>query len=516
MVKRALVPRLLVTIVSVAVLGVGALSARADAPLRTAVVALGYGAGEGDLAFSRTADSGATVVRLDLLWAAVAPTAPTNPTDPADPAYQWSSYDAEVTLAAAHGLEVIAELDSTPSWALNPATAGATPTLPDPVALGKFAQAAAARYSGTVPGPPRVRYWEAWNEPNISLSLQPQFVAGAPITPDWYRQMVNAVAAGVKAVHADNLVIAGGTAPFYDNTPAVTAIDPDWGPLSFMRALLCLGSDLKATCSAPVHFDIWAHHPYTSGGPWRSAVRPNDVSLGDLPEMRTVLDAGVATGHVVSDIPVRFWVTEFSWDSDPPDPQGVPEPLLTRWTAEALYTMWQSGVSLVTWFTLRDYPFPSIPYQAGLYYRGSTLALDTPKPHLQAFRFPFVAYAHRSQLEVWGRTPGGKPADVIVEQSAVPGWNILGTVRADSDGIFMARFQRSPVGTVRARSIELGAVSAPFSLDVPRDQTFTPFGGPPLEPEPTTARPILPHGGSTNSARRIALETQLRNTGSSP
>ena len=49
-------------------------------------------------------------------------------------------------------------------------------------------------------------------------------------------------------------------------------------------------------------------------------------------------------------------MTEFSWDSNPPDPKGVPAVLEGRWVAEALYRMWSAGVSLVTWFTLRDQP----------------------------------------------------------------------------------------------------------------------------------------------------------------
>ena len=31
-------------------------------------------------------------------------------------------------------------------------------------------------------------------------------------------------------------------------------------------------------------------------------------------------------------------------------------------------------------------------YESGLYFRGSTIANDFPKPSLNAFRFPFTAY----------------------------------------------------------------------------------------------------------------------------
>ncbi len=111
----------------------------------------------------------------------------------------------------------------------------------------------------------------------------------------------------------------------------------------FMRALLCL----QPVCGDPAHFDIWAHHPYTSGGPNHQATRPNDVSLGDLPEMRKVLVDGIKVGHVLSATEVRFWVTEFSYESNPPDPGGLKPGLGARWTSEALYRMWRAGVTQV-------------------------------------------------------------------------------------------------------------------------------------------------------------------------
>ena len=52
--------------------------------------------------------------------------------------------------------------------------------------------------------------------------------------------------------------------------------------------------------------------------------------------MKVLLDAAARTRHVRSRAPVRFWVTEFSWDTNPPDPRGVPVKLQARWLSEAL------------------------------------------------------------------------------------------------------------------------------------------------------------------------------------
>ena len=268
------------------------------------------------------------------------------------------------------------------------------------------------------------------------------------------------------------------------SAPEVKQVNPKWGPLTFMRDLLCLDHNLRRKCSERVRFDIWAHHPYTSGGPTQHAVLEDDVSLGDLDEMRRVLQAGIRVGNVVSRGLPPFWVTEFSWDSNPPDRYGVPVGLHVRWTAEALYRMWTHGVSLVAWFLLRDEPATSFA-QSGLYFRGPTLAADRPKPALRAFRFPFVAFPQHAQrrVYVWGRTPSGRKTRVLVEQQFRGGWKRLGVVQADRHGIFHARFATHRTGFVRARTLDRVERAVPFSLASPPNRRFYPFGEGPFPTE---------------------------------
>ena len=66
----------------------------------------------------------------------------------------------------------------TPPWA----NGGARPTRAprDATRLREFAYAAATRYSGGYVRNdgillPRVRYWTAWNEPNLQIGLVPQW-----------------------------------------------------------------------------------------------------------------------------------------------------------------------------------------------------------------------------------------------------------------------------------------------------------------------------------------------------
>ena len=217
-----------------------------------------------------------------------------------------------------------------------------------------------------------------------------------------------------------------------------------------MRAVLCMsaGARPRPTCSARSTFDAWTHHPFTSGGPTHHAASKDDVSLADLPEMRRLLTAASKAGHIRSARAPEFWVTEFAWDTRPPDPNPLAAPidLQARWTSEALYRSWKSGVSLFTWFLLRD-ELLSTPYQDGLFFRnGEDLRDARPKPTFYAFRFPFVAYRHGSKVSVWGRTPNGRPGAVSVQRWTGAAWRWTGTFKANRYGIFS--------GNVRYRKAE--------------------------------------------------------------
>src|SRR5438270_90526 len=83
--------------------------------------------------------------------------------------------------------------------------------------------AAARRYSGAFAGLPRVRYWIAWNEPNLSSFLTPQ---RNNVSANIYRALLNAFASAVKAVHQDNQVVAGQLDPVASHAAGYRAIAP--------------------------------------------------------------------------------------------------------------------------------------------------------------------------------------------------------------------------------------------------------------------------------------------------
>ena len=50
--------------------------------------------------------------------------------------------------------------------------------------------------------------------------------------------------------------------------------------------------------------DIWSHNPYTSGAPTHQAFGADNVSINELPKMRSLLQAAEAAHHTTSSGPV--------------------------------------------------------------------------------------------------------------------------------------------------------------------------------------------------------------------
>jgi hypothetical protein len=442
-------------------------------PLRTALLdPFTFTGAQQQTAFQMTRAAGATYVRLVVPWSEITPATPPAdfvPTDPTSPYYSWGWLDNTVTQIEANGLTPILDISSAPAWALAWKGSGQTAGAPKASELGAFATAVARRYDGSN-GEPPVHVFQVWNEPNLSLDLSPVNAAAT------YRGMVNAVATSVHAVNPRNVVVAGGLDPF--ENLAKTFISQ--APLAFMRTFLCLskGAHPHSTCSTKVHFDAWSHHPYTFGGPFGKATRTDDVSLGDLPKMRALLKAAVRLHHVVSSHPVQYWVTEFGWDTNPPRKHAVPLALEARWTSEALYQMWHSGVSLATWFLLQDQASPS-PYQSGLYFHSKFVGAARAKPMRTAFRFPFVAYLGKGTVRVWGRDATSTKTVVAIQRrhGAHGAWRPVASVRTNGYGILLAtlRLKAAKGDWLRAYAPGSG-YSLAFSLAVPKNQRYGPWG----------------------------------------
>jgi hypothetical protein len=400
---------------------------------------------------------------------------PADPTDPADAGYYFSGVDNLVRLATEHRLTPLLRISSAPSrhegpdrWPFAPPGSWD----PDPLAYGQFAEAAARRYSGRFPDPlhpgrflPRVTLWQAWNEPNLPLYLEPQWVVRngtwVPWSPDHYRRMLNSLYAGVKAVDPANVVVSAGTAPNGSSQDGYGRM----APVRFWQAALCLGTPPRLTlepCPDPAHMDVLAYHPLSVGDP-EVAAAGLGVSIVDIDKLKHLLGAAQRTGRVLPASGTHLYVTELNWDSAPANPQGATRAQLTRWIPLALYLLWRGGVELATWELLRDPP-DSPQHSAGLYAidraRPLDPAGDRPRPSLAAFRFPLVLRrVSGGQIEVWALLPPpplGRPPSLSVElERHAPGhWHSVRRVAANGFGILDAHLDlrgRSPVRLVVPR-----------------------------------------------------------------
>jgi hypothetical protein len=314
------------------------------------------------VAYPTLKDLKAQVVRIALYWGfgavAVARSRPADATNPADPAYDWAAYDRAVQYANQFGLKVLLSIWGTPDWANGARGPRIAPT--KATDLQDFAYAAAKRYSGTYLGLdgrliPPVRLWLAWNEPNNPAFLLPQFVK---VNGKWvvqsainYAKICNAIYTGVHlTAYAGEKVACGGTSPRGNNGPSTSR--PSVSPLAFLRAVAKAGT-------VKLKFDAWAHHPYygkSSEEPDKEPPRPYNgaattaVTLGNI-------------NSLISEVtklygPKRIWITEYGYQTDPPDSQfGV------TWANQAKYmktsyTLARANpsIDMFIWFLLRDEP----------------------------------------------------------------------------------------------------------------------------------------------------------------
>ena len=409
--------------------------------------------GERDPWLDRTVAVGADIIRLDIGWPA--PPTATRPAgfdarDPADPHYDFSSADADIVAADARGLRILASFVYAPPWAEGsgrPKAAVKGSWKPSPAALEDYGAALARRYSGTFADParpgqmlPRVAAFQVWNEPNLATYLTPQWSGRRPASPALYRRMLNGFYRGVRSVDSTALVVTAGTAPFGDLRPGGRRVPP----ARFWRELLCLRQTRAglrtSTCASPARFDVLAHHTYSVGTPRRKAINDDDVSIPDIGKLTRLLRAAERSARALPRRMHPVWVTEVSYDSRPPDPNGVPEAKHARWLQETLYLLWRQGVSEIIWFQVRDQlPEPSYEAsnQSGVFLRDGRAKLAAT-----AFRLPLVAErAGKDSLRVWGRSP--LAGTVVIERRAGQRWQALRRVQVRRGGTFLVRVRRS-------------------------------------------------------------------------
>ena len=397
---------------------------------------------------TKTRAAGARIVQIEVDWTGAEPDPPApgaSLTSPSAPQFDFAYLDREVEEVRQAGLQPVFLVTDAPRWAEGPGGTAAEYATggyePNATAFGQLAQALAKRYSGRYPDPqnhghtlPRVRYLQAWAEANMSNHLSPQWVRvnGHAVNSgaDIYRQMLNAFYAGVKAGDRSDVVLtsgleAYGDAPFQGNDRT--------HPVTFLQDLLCVNATLGPTACAggPVHFDVMASDPYDAFGPTVHAVSPLDASAPDLGRFSPIISAARAAHTLLPNRKKPLWVTEFGYDSSPPNPSGVPLMKQARWLEQSFYVFWHEGVSCVMWYLIRDQTPPYTQnYFSGVYFRDGG-----PKPSFTAYRFPFVVEHDGALAQVWGISPVS--GTIQVKRRLGSGWRTLATLRAFAGQVFV-------------------------------------------------------------------------------
>jgi hypothetical protein len=209
------------------------------------------------------AATGVKISRVDFLWSDIAPERPTDPDDPASSGYDFERADAILRLFARRGITPIVCVYSSPAWAaggLGPEEGPVNPNAPDAAEFGRFMGALARRYDGTfrVGGRrlPRVRYFELWNEPDLSAFMVPQHdEEGRPVALDRYAAMVRAAYPRIKRAQRTAVVIAGAGAPRSSTSPGGIAA------LEWMRGLR----------ARRIPLDAYSQHIYPAAPPTTEA-----------------------------------------------------------------------------------------------------------------------------------------------------------------------------------------------------------------------------------------------------
>lgn len=239
-------------------------------------------------------DAGFHWVRQQFPWHEIEEAGPGIHIDPKFGRSTWRKYDEIAELVREMGMELIVRLDTAPPWA-RPGSPNHAMTPPDrPEDYGNYVTAVVSRYRG------RVRYYQVWNEPNLSA--------------DWGMRQVDPVAATellkvgytrVKAADPDAVVLAPALAPTIADGPE------GLNELIFLQAMYDAG--------AKAYFDIASVQAYGLRN------GPDDRRLGirDVNFSRPVLFREVMVRNGDAHKPI--WAAEVGWNVPPP---GAPEPYI--------------------------------------------------------------------------------------------------------------------------------------------------------------------------------------------
>ncbi len=357
-----------------------------------------YGPGTIESRVETLQELGLRIVRVTVHWDTV---------EPVRGEYDWSRPDAILEPLLAAGLEPLVTLYGTPGWANGGRGPNVAPSRG--VDFARFAQEVALRY-------PAVRRWTIWNEPN-----QRKWLSTASAT-QYVTRLLNPGYAAIHAVSPRSRVAGGVTAP-RGGTGGTSPVD-------FIRAM----------GSARARLDAYAHHPYAlrrGQTPWS----------GGCGHCETITMATI--GRLVSETrkafgPVRLWLTELGYQSNPPDRLlGVPPAVQAAYVAAAAQRAWATPrVDLLIQYLYRDEP-DTDRWQSGL-----VTTTGRAKPALRAAAAPLAQVSRvGARTTLWGSVRVGDGRRVYqLQRWTAAGWRPVGRPRLTGESGVLTRVVRARAG----------------------------------------------------------------------
>lgn len=209
--------------------------------------------------------------------------------------YVWDKYDEIVNLYRDAGLEVILRVDWTPRWAGDADWAPGENNLPaDMEDYARFFGAAVEHFEG------EVRFFQVWNEPNLSSEWD-----WRPVDPEAYTEMLAAAASAAREANPDVVVL---SAPLAINTETLD-IAGNLSDLAYLEGMYDAG--------AAEHFDVLAANAFGMDRPPEDEPAADRLNFRRVELQREIMEAA-------GDDETPIWLSEYAWNAAPEDLAELP------------------------------------------------------------------------------------------------------------------------------------------------------------------------------------------------
>lgn len=341
---------------------------------------------------------GLDLVRVTFEWREIEPR-------PGD--FRWQRADRLLGALRSRGLSPVVTLWGTPAWANGGAGPNVAPLAGDDFHV--FVRMAALRYRF-------VRHWLMWNEPNKAPWLRP----ASPST--YVTRILNPGYRGIKEVNPGAFVAGGVTAP----RGGIGGMSP----VDFIRGMDRAGARL----------DAYAHHPYPvypGDTPYFGGCACKTITMATLERLLRLVDSAFPRA--------RVWLTEYGYQTNPPDHFGVTPDQQARYIGESARRVYTAPkVDMLIHYLLRDEP------DLGRWQSGLETVDGRPKPSLAATMLPLAQVSRRhGRTVVWGQVRPGDGRQHYALQTRLGGrWVPVGGIRTTSPRGYLRRTLAAGRGTL--------------------------------------------------------------------